>query len=43
MRIVVTGASRGIGLELVRQLLARGDEVDACVRDPARMRSARFA
>jgi NAD(P)-dependent dehydrogenase (short-subunit alcohol dehydrogenase family) len=36
MRIVVTGANRGIGLELVRQLLARGDEVDAAVRDPAR-------
>ena len=36
MRVVVTGASRGIGLELVRQLLARGDVVDACVRDPDR-------
>ena len=34
MRAVITGASRGIGLELVRQLLARGDEVDACMRDP---------
>jgi len=34
MRAVITGASRGIGLELVRQLLARGDEVDACLRDP---------
>jgi NAD(P)-dependent dehydrogenase (short-subunit alcohol dehydrogenase family) len=34
MRIVVTGASRGIGLELVRQLTARGDHVEAAVRDP---------
>ncbi len=34
MRSVVTGANRGIGLELVRQLLARGGEVHAAVRDP---------
>jgi NAD(P)-dependent dehydrogenase (short-subunit alcohol dehydrogenase family) len=34
MRIVVTGANRGIGLELVRQLKARGDEVHACAREP---------
>jgi len=32
MRWVVTGTNRGIGLELVRQLLARGDEVVAGVR-----------
>lgn len=32
MRVVVTGANRGIGLELVSQLLARGDEVDAVTR-----------
>lgn len=31
-RIVITGANRGIGLELVRQLTARGDEVIACCR-----------
>lgn len=35
MRCVVTGANRGIGLEFVRQLLARGDEVLAGCRDPA--------
>ena len=33
MKAVVTGANRGIGLELVQQLVARGDEVHACVRD----------
>lgn len=32
---VIIGASRGIGLELVRQLLDRGDQVIAAVRDPA--------
>jgi NAD(P)-dependent dehydrogenase (short-subunit alcohol dehydrogenase family) len=36
MRIVVTGAGRGIGLELTRQLLTRGEAVEAGVRDPAR-------
>ena len=30
----IVGASRGIGLEFVRQLLARGDQVIAAVRDP---------
>jgi NAD(P)-dependent dehydrogenase (short-subunit alcohol dehydrogenase family) len=35
MRTVVTGASRGIGLELVRQLRDRGDHVEACARRPA--------
>jgi NAD(P)-dependent dehydrogenase (short-subunit alcohol dehydrogenase family) len=33
-RIVVTGASRGIGLELVRQAVERGDRVFALARDP---------
>lgn len=31
---VVTGAGRGIGLELLRQILARGDAVAALVRNP---------
>lgn len=30
---VIIGASRGIGLELVRQLLERGDQVIAAVRN----------
>jgi NAD(P)-dependent dehydrogenase (short-subunit alcohol dehydrogenase family) len=34
MHAVITGANRGIGLEFVRQLLARGDSVTAAVRDP---------
>lgn len=36
MRWAVTGANRGIGLELVRQLAARGDHVEALARDPAK-------
>ena len=31
----ITGANRGIGLEVARQSLARGDRVFAAVRDPA--------
>lgn len=34
MRFVVTGTNRGIGLEFVKQLTARGEQVDATVRDP---------
>jgi NAD(P)-dependent dehydrogenase (short-subunit alcohol dehydrogenase family) len=34
MHIVITGTSRGIGLEFVRQYLERGDHLDAGVRQP---------
>ncbi len=33
---LITGANRGLGLEFVRQLLARGDTVTACCREPAK-------
>lgn len=35
-RILVTGANRGLGLEFVRQLLARGDRVVATCRSPGK-------
>jgi len=35
MQIIITGANRGIGLELARQFLSRGDEVIATARDTA--------
>jgi NAD(P)-dependent dehydrogenase (short-subunit alcohol dehydrogenase family) len=35
-RVLVTGSNRGIGLEFVRQLLARGDRVYAACRHPGR-------
>ena len=38
MRYAITGASRGLGLEFVRQLLNRGDSIDAGVRSPAESR-----
>jgi len=34
MRIVITGANRGIGLEFTRQYLDRGDHVEAVARSP---------
>lgn len=36
-RTMVTGASRPLGVELVRQSLMRGDRVYACCRNPARV------
>jgi len=33
-RVLITGANRGIGLELAKQYVEAGDEVIACVRDP---------
>lgn len=34
MRVMVTGANRGIGLEFVQQYAAEGWEVEACCRHP---------
>lgn len=31
---IVTGASRGLGLEFVKQISAKGDTVFACARNP---------
>jgi NAD(P)-dependent dehydrogenase (short-subunit alcohol dehydrogenase family) len=33
-RVLITGSNRGIGLELVRARLTRGDDVIACAREP---------
>lgn len=33
--VLITGAGRGIGLELTKQYAADGDDVIACVRDPS--------
>ncbi len=37
MRVLITGASRGIGKEFVRHYLAAGDEVHAVTRNPAKL------
>ena len=34
-KVLITGTNRGIGLEFVKQYLARGDEVFATCRDPS--------
>lgn len=41
MRWAITGTNRGIGIELVRQLIQRGDHVDAFVRKPEEASSLR--
>lgn len=41
--ILITGGSSGIGLELARQLLSRGNAVIVTGRDPARLNAARLA
>jgi NAD(P)-dependent dehydrogenase (short-subunit alcohol dehydrogenase family) len=38
MRYAITGASRGLGLEFVRQLLTQGHSLDAGVRSPSEAR-----
>jgi NAD(P)-dependent dehydrogenase (short-subunit alcohol dehydrogenase family) len=40
MIAVITGANRGIGLEVARQLAARGDTAILTARDPAKARAA---
>jgi NAD(P)-dependent dehydrogenase (short-subunit alcohol dehydrogenase family) len=35
-KVLITGANRGIGLEMARQLAARGDQVVAACRRPSR-------
>jgi len=40
-RIVITGASRGVGLETTRLFLAEGAEILGVGRDPARLEAAR--
>ena len=37
MRVLITGASRGIGAEFTRVLLAKGHEVHAVSRNPSRL------
>ena len=39
--VLITGANRGIGLELVRRYAAAGDRVLACCREPAKATALR--
>jgi putative NADH-flavin reductase len=43
MRVLVLGATGGVGIELVRQAVARGHEVTALVRSPDRLQSSNQA
>jgi NAD(P)-dependent dehydrogenase (short-subunit alcohol dehydrogenase family) len=39
MNVIITGANRGIGLELARQCAVRGDRVFAAARDPSKAKA----
>lgn len=41
MNILIIGASRGIGLQLLEQALAQGHTVTALVRDPQKLSKQR--
>ena len=41
-KVVITGSTKGLGLELARGFLANGDEVVVTSRDETRVREARM-